>query len=390
MISRTGENKRPESRRRWDVVVVGAGPAGAVVARQLALAGASVLLVDRRHFPRGKVCGGCLSARTVERLGQLGLGAVLDRLGGKSLRWLKLRGWGRSVSLALPGGVSVSRWALDTALVDAALAAGVEFRSHCHAEVGEADGEFRVVKLRSETERVVAASLVIDASGLGDSLALDLERGGGTKGRRIGCSVIVDETGDRFECGTIHMAVGRGGYVGVVRLEDERLNIAAALDPGLIRRLGVGAAVEYVLSGAGFEPGLRLGSVAWRGTPPMMHKPKWPAKERLFVIGDASGYVEPFTGEGIGWAIHSATLLAPLAFAAIHCWRPDMGADWVALHRSELTRAQRVCRGFAWALRHPLVARGVLRAIETMPTLGKPFVRRLHGPNISKLRTTWP
>ena len=71
MNSFTGEDERQRSRRLWDVVVVGAGPAGAVVARELALAGATVLLVDRRRFPRNKVCGGCLSARTVAQLGQL-------------------------------------------------------------------------------------------------------------------------------------------------------------------------------------------------------------------------------------------------------------------------------------------------------------------------------
>jgi flavin-dependent dehydrogenase len=55
----------PESAagRLWDVVVVGAGPAGAMAARELARRGAGVLLVDRAQFPRYKVCGGCLNPR---------------------------------------------------------------------------------------------------------------------------------------------------------------------------------------------------------------------------------------------------------------------------------------------------------------------------------------
>jgi|TARA_B100001105_G_scaffold187915_1_gene152385 flavin-dependent dehydrogenase len=234
------------------------------------------------------------------------------------------------------------------------------------------------------------ASLVIDASGLGDSLVLDSERLGRTNSHRIGCSAILDHSGSRYESGTIHMAIGTGGYVGVVRIEGDRLNVAAALDPDLIRLHGVGTAVRYVLNAARFESIPGLNSVPWKGTPPMMQEPKWLAKERLFSIGDASGYVEPFTGEGIGWAIHSATLLVPLALKAIKGWNPGMAADWVALRRGELARAQRDCRWFTWVLRHPFIARGALRGIESMPVLGGPLVRRLHGPTISGATTTWP
>jgi flavin-dependent dehydrogenase len=236
------------------------------------------------------------------------------------------------------------------------------------------------------------ASLVIDASGLGDSLVFEAEPepAGCANSHRIGCSAILDHSGDRYESGTIHMAIGRGGYVGVVRVERDRLNVAAALDPDLIRLHGVGAAVSYVLEAACFEPIQGLDSVPWKGTPPMMQEPKWLAKERLFTIGDASGYVEPFTGEGIGWAIHSATLIAPIALKAIKGWNPSMAADWVALRRGELARAQRDCRWFAWALHHPFVARGVLRSIESMPVLGGPLIRRLHGATISGAKTTWP
>jgi flavin-dependent dehydrogenase len=318
------------------------------------------------------------------------LDKAVNQLGGNALHRLKLGGWGHLVSLSLPGGISISRSALDATLVNSALAVGVEFRSLCHAEVGETHDGFRSVILGSRTKLKVMASLVIDASGLGDSFVFDSEpeRVGCASSHRIGCSAILDHSGDSYESGTIHMAIGIGGYVGVVRVEGDRLNVAAALDPDLIRLHGVGAAVRYVLDAACFEPIPGLDSVPWKGTPPMMQEPKWLAKERLFAIGDASGYVEPFTGEGIGWAIHSATLLAPLALEAIKGWNPSMAADWMALRRGELVQAQRDCRWFAWALRHPFIARGVLRSIESMPVLGEPLIRRLHGSPISGATTT--
>src|SRR2546422_3472653 len=66
---------------RWDVVVVGAGPAGATTALLLARAGASVLLVDRARFPRDKACSEYLSPATTEILERLG-GGLLDAVGG--------------------------------------------------------------------------------------------------------------------------------------------------------------------------------------------------------------------------------------------------------------------------------------------------------------------
>ena len=380
-------------RRHWDVVVVGAGPAGAVAARQIAVAGASVLLVDRQRFPRDKVCGGCLSARTVGRLADLGLASALDNLGGKPLRRLQLRGWGRAVSLPLPGGVSVSRRAFDAALVGAAIDAGVEFRAPCHAAVGVAEAGGRSVALRIASagvvEEDVVASLVIDASGLGESTPVGAVPAGRGGKRRIGCSAIIDGSADGYPPGAIHMAIGDGGYVGVARLEDDRLNVAAAIDPSLMRRIGPAAAAERIIGHAGFGALSGLDSAAWRGTPPLMHEPRRRAAERFFVIGDASGYVEPFTGEGIGWAIHSATLLAPLAIDALADWSPAMARLWTRLHRVELARAQRDCRAFAWALRHPLVARLFLTLVEGMPGLATPFVRRLQGPSLPETTTAW-
>src|SRR3989454_8624885 len=67
---------------RWDVVVVGAGPAGATTALLLARAGASVLLVDRARFPRDKACSEYLSPATTEILERLGGGVLRARGGG--------------------------------------------------------------------------------------------------------------------------------------------------------------------------------------------------------------------------------------------------------------------------------------------------------------------
>ena len=113
--------------RPWDAVVIGAGPAGALAARQAAAGGLRVLLVDRKPFPRPKVCGGCLGGKALAVLESAGLGGLVDRLGGIDLGWLELRLGGRTARIGLPGGKALARDVFDAALVEEAVAAGAEF-----------------------------------------------------------------------------------------------------------------------------------------------------------------------------------------------------------------------------------------------------------------------
>src|SRR5262249_32815350 len=85
----------------WDVLVAGAGPAGALAARQAALAGKRVLFVDSRSFPRAKVCGACLNGQALSVLNSVGLGTLPAALGGVSLGDFDVRSAGRGVHIAL-------------------------------------------------------------------------------------------------------------------------------------------------------------------------------------------------------------------------------------------------------------------------------------------------
>jgi hypothetical protein len=97
------------ARRAWDVIAVGAGPAGACAARELARAGRSVLLVDKSSFPRSKVCGSCLNGRVLSALEAVGLGALVEEAGGVVLDGLRLAVAGAEVTLTLPGGAALAR-----------------------------------------------------------------------------------------------------------------------------------------------------------------------------------------------------------------------------------------------------------------------------------------
>ena len=371
------------SRRRWEAVVVGAGPAGAVAARQMALRDMSVLLVDRRGFPRDKVCGGCLGVGALDLLQDIELDGLVDRLGAVPLRSFRLAGWGRSATLALPGGASVSRWSFDAALVREAIVAGADFVPGANATLGTSGSSERRVRLRSAGDATeVSAKIVVAADGLGSGLMADGDPAvaRASVDSRIGAATILDDEGDRYRSGTVYMAVGDGGYVGIVRLEDGRLNVAAALDKAAVRNAGgPGRAAARILEGAGMP---EIGGVAhdeWRGTRRLTRRNAPVAAERVLAAGDAGGYIEPFTGEGIGWAIAAAVRVADFAQQAVDGWHPGLEEAWRKTHRRTIGRSQRFCRGLVWLLRKPAAARLALRALATSPSLGRPFVRRLQA-----------
>ena len=131
--------------RLWDVVVVGAGLAGAMVALELGRRGCEVLLLERQPFPRWKVCGACLNGAAQGALARAGLDGLVARAGAPRLSELRMTGWGRTAHVALRGSVALSREALDQALVRAAVQNGVVFVQGASAELGPARSGGRIL-----------------------------------------------------------------------------------------------------------------------------------------------------------------------------------------------------------------------------------------------------
>jgi flavin-dependent dehydrogenase len=373
------------ARTLWDAAVVGAGPAGSLAARQLALSGLHVLLIDRAAFPRWKVCGCCLSATALTTLRAVGLPDLVDRCGGVPLEHVCLATGPRSALIHLPGGRSLSRESLDAALVAEARRAGAAFLPETVARAlpGMAPGNCSLLLRQHDHEGVARARVLLAADGLGGRVLADapgcapvIDHGG-----RIGAGTIAPHAPAFFTPGTIWMVCGGGGYAGLVRLEDGRLDIAAALDPALIRRQGGPAgAVSSLLASTGWPPVPDLGSLSWRGTPSLTRQAGRLGGPGYFVLGDAAGYVEPFTGEGMAWALLSAVAVAPLAIEAVRCWHPDLVRLWAGRHRRLLGPRRRLCGLVARVLRHPTLVRALVQLLARAPFLAVPLVRRLNSP----------
>lgn len=359
----------------WDIAVVGAGPAGSVVAGLLAKAGRRVVLFDKATFPRRKVCGCCLNGLALSALAGAGLGELPTSLGGVPLSSVRLAANGRTATVKLPHGVALSREAMDAALVDAAAQTGAVVRTGMKVKLGELSADEWTLDV---SDGRVRAKIVIDATGLNGQLtATDTAV---SVGSRIGAGTVIDAP-EEYPAGVIHMATGGGGYVGLVRVEDGRLDVAAAFDPEFVRECGgLGIAAERVVNTSGLPPLPELRYADWKGTPPLTRTPRTVAGPRWFAIGDATGYVEPFTGEGMAWALAAAVAVAPIALRAVNEWTEPPAREWTDTHRRIITRRQSTCRLAARVLRSPTLCSLVVRLLNVLPTLAAPVVRRLNHP----------
>lgn len=377
-----------EASSRRDVIVIGAGPAGAIAAFQLAGSGLDTLLVDRQRFPRAKVCGGCVSREAMELMRSIGLGSVLNDLPGRRFRSLELvAGRRAAIRLRLPDGMAVTRPTLDQALVRSAVQAGAAFVDGVTARVTGPDASdcgFRRVSLSGPCggEVSVSARVVVVADGLAHPSLGGLPEFVPTRrrGSRIGLGTVLADGAD-YDVGTIHMAVAPFGYAGLVRAEAATLDIAAAIDPVCIKRFGgAPGAVRSILERAGLQVPERLGEARWQGTSVLTRRLGRPAGWRVLVIGDAAGYVEPFTGEGIARAVADAAAVPAFVRRGLAGWTERIESDWVATRRRAVANRQRVCRAITLALRFPVATTIGTWALARCPDLAEQSVRALLCP----------
>ena len=344
------------------------------------MAGASVLLVEKSVFPRYKVCGCCLNPRSIGILQSSGLGSFLADLGAAPLSAVQIAAGGRRSRVKLPGGYALSRQVMDAALVSEAIKTGTVFLPQTTAKLSLDSGEEnRVVSLRHESrELTVEASFVIDATGLGGKLAVDLADEVSTDSR-IGAGVMIEHHTDDYPAGVIYMACGSAGYVGLVRVEAGRLDIATAFDPAAVKETGgLGPLAVKILADAGFPAIAGLEHQPWKGTPFLTRQRESLAERRVFRIGDAAGYVEPFTGEGMAWALASAAAIVPIVRRGLTGSIDRLGDEWRRAYRTQVARRQLVCRSASRVLRYPWLTKMIVRLLSFAPGLAVPVLRQMH------------
>lgn len=352
--------------------MIGGGPAGALAAALSARSGLDTLLLERSAFPRDKVCGGILGGLALAALETANASAVLARCGSLPVREFEVVANGRSVRLPLPRHRVVARRDFDAALLDLASRDGAEVWTETRGAIVEDTADRAIVAARSATAEVaIEARVVIAADGLGSRA---LGESTVASGSRIGAGAVI-ASDDGPPPHVLSMAIGAHGYVGMVRLPNGDLDVAAAIDPEFARGRSLGAACDAILEESGVGgPSLRARLV--RGTPALTRRPPRAGRGRVFAVGDAAGYVEPFTGEGIGWALVSALTLAPLLPRAASGDR-SVATEYGDRLGIAVRDRQRLCRALAWTMRRPPLVDLALLAVRAAPFLAAGVISRL-------------
>jgi flavin-dependent dehydrogenase len=279
-------------------------------------------LVDARRGGAPKCCGHCLHPRGLELLRTLdpmSADAVLARAHGRTPRGRVVLAPDRIVAATAfdDGGVVVAREDLDPILLDGAVRAGARLHQPATARIERLDESGATVVVGSHDGSVerIEADLVVGADGLGSAVAraaglVDRSR----LGRKFGFSCplpadALDE--DALRADEVVLCVGDRGYLGLVREGVHRVHAAA-----LVAGPGPGCAPAAVLASfarshpqlaslARFSP--QRSAISAAG--PMPWRTLARTAPCVALVGDAAGYVEPFTGEGMTWAIESALFL---------------------------------------------------------------------------------
>jgi flavin-dependent dehydrogenase len=402
---------------RYDAIVIGAGVAGAATAILLAQAGWSVAVVEKREFPRRKVCGECVAAPNLELLDALGVGAEFTSAAGPALERAAVYAGDDSLIADLPTfgrahafGRALAREKLDALLLARArsLGAGV-WQPWAAVDVRRRDG-LHVCRLVSQSpgareEAALHAAVLIDAHG-------SWERAPSAHARERRAPAASDlfafkanYASARLPRGLLPVLAFDGGYGGMVVADDDQLTLACCVRRDRLRgwRSSVpgetaGEAVEALLleSCSGVRDALRGATriEPWLSVGPIRpgFRPAW-SESGGFAVGNAAGEAHPILGEGISMALQGAWLLcahlergrasllaggaqAGVARAYARDWRASFGRRirWaavcahVAMRPSAVRALRPVLRRWPALLTAAAVIGGKVRSPLAVPT----------------------
>jgi flavin-dependent dehydrogenase len=317
-----------------DVLIVGAGPAGAVVATVLARAGVRVRLLDRAAFPRDKLCGDTVNPGTLARLRRLGLSAPIDERGLR-VDGMRVTGpRGAAIDGRYPVGVhgrALIRRDLDWALLQQAIAAGARFEPSTRVRrpiIETAHGPTSiggVVVSVNGRDCLLRARATVAADGRRSTLAfaLGLARHP-ARPRRWAVGAYYENAGGLSSLGEMHIRIGR--YIGVAPIPGGLANVCL-VKPSMAGDEAFGDPAALLAAELARDPLLRDRFAGARlAQPPVVMGPLavevcGAQVSGLLLAGDAAGFIDPMTGDGLRFAVRGGELAAAAALDALaHGW----------------------------------------------------------------------
>jgi geranylgeranyl reductase family protein len=342
----------------FDVAIVGGGPAGSSCAAFCALAGLHALVLDRERFPREKVCGDCLNPSCWSVLERLDLPQRIRNLPHSKLNSVDFIAIdGHKVSVDLPTGddceISVKRSAFDDLLLKRASELGAHVREETTLTTLAHDQHW---KLETVTRESFRARVLIGADGRNSTVARlrNLLPPPARERVALQAHVLLPRNfGKR-----VVLQFLPEGYSGQAPVNESELNLCLVGRPPTISRLRQWAQRHFEIPA----------NQPWRTITPLTRSPVPCANENLLFIGDAARVVEPFTGEGIYYALRSGELAADAIAKTID------GKDRLPALREFTHACAEMYRGRLWinrlaraAVLSPRVASFLIQATRVEP-----------------------
>ncbi len=321
-----GESTKPIE--RVGIAIVGGGPAGAVLAARLATAGHEVVVLERSATWHWRACGVFASPAAATALHRAGLDATTLATVARPIHAMRVEtATGTTFGLTYGadvgnGAVGFDRSRLDPALLDLAGAAGAEIRLGW--PVASVDLRARTLRARRSdgTMTTISARVIVGADGAHSVVARAADVGRPARlSPRVGLTYhLADPDPDARR--DARMRVLRDGYVGIAPVAGGRINVGIVLGrswrASLVRD-GARAVADSIVRAI---PPVEGDPAEWRDADPTdAVAGAWPLGYRVthragpgwLLVGDAAGFLDPFTGEGL----HRALVSAELAAAAI-------------------------------------------------------------------------
>ena len=306
----------------FDVAIAGAGPAGSSAAIQLALAGARVLLVEEKKFPRPKLCGEFISPECLAHFKRLGVMDQMGAAGGAAVsETVFYSRHGNSVAVPSEWFMSgtqalgLSRSEMDHQLLQRAKQAGVLVLEETHASRLICErAEVRGIRVKSgDATQDYQALITVDATGRTRSLArhLDPPRPNQRKHMNPLVAFKAHLKGARVAAGACEIYFYKGGYGGLSAVEGGVSNLCFIVAANDVRRYNSNPELvlrEVVMKNARAAHTLAeaTASTSWLSVAlERFGRRTLAPAPGLLTVGDAAAFIDPFTGSGMLMALES-------------------------------------------------------------------------------------